>query len=891
MGNKRNKKKNYNYERESWLKFVKFANCGKVHAKNKVLIDKQPLNPFNATIDDIANFFHLIFDMSHHHYEKFTAYLRVFDHYLPNLELGKYTCQLTVHHETFLTQRPATCFINKDLLSKRPELRNREFGFAAARTWNCLSEYLEDWDQDVFLSSPDLIARFIYDNLKIRLDDGQEMFLPYYSFHETNMDRILKDLDSFLKHPVSNHEAMLRLMDTAIALDNCTLTNKMAMDLYPEHHFVKMRLEASEEEFWSCDFVEQVIMDVKKKYIPLNIAAKELGVTPSMLFATMMTNLDFDDEIPSFDIYVKMNLDEDCFWENPKVKEVLENLIHREIAVDEAAASLGVSRKRVLENCGPIKTVEELETLKKEQLLEKKNKTKAPAAKATNILDEQIRLLEEDEEELCDYELTRLKNLRERKAILEMLNMDEDKQSISVKKEDVKMEPEITSKFKLNGVWHEGVPMREKSQRIQKKVEKERLRLSTDNAFNRKGGSMGSPTWFGATVPYSPEEDKMFKSTPVPKFDLHVNQLLELTRDYRDSVKFLDSLVDESKLKVIKEEKYNVDADAVDWKEFTFKEEKIVSTASVSCIDSFGDMVTFGTAAGRVGVLLAGRCLTLVPHSDYVTSVLMSGNGTFMSTSKDGTARLTDLSHQSVGLEYSWDMTSSRRHGVLSIARLGERSFIADCGRSLVNVDIRSRNTKVINESNFLAGTCNVPINVEPQYQNLFSVVRGNCVKIFDKRNPKHEALEYSSWACKGNIQFANWSSGGKYFGINYTRELEMELLLTKAGFPKVRGNSPNFDNAKGTVSRNGEPLLGNVFCPWQETQIFSANCGSVRSNPTIKMLTVHDMFSTAPRFVMNACLNSTRSIIHCHSTRPIIILANASGAGRLSLLSSRPIE
>merc|ERR1712058_125694 len=96
MNNKRNKKKNYNYERDSWLKFVKFANCGKVHAKNKVLIDKQPLNPFNATIDDIANFFHLIFDTSHHNYEEFTAYLRVFDHYLPDLELGKHTCQLTV---------------------------------------------------------------------------------------------------------------------------------------------------------------------------------------------------------------------------------------------------------------------------------------------------------------------------------------------------------------------------------------------------------------------------------------------------------------------------------------------------------------------------------------------------------------------------------------------------------------------------------------------------------------------------------------------------------------------------------------------------------------------------------------------------------------------------
>ena len=75
-------------------------------------------------------------------------------------------------------------------------------------------------------------------------------------------------------------------------------------------------------------------------------------------------------------------------------------------------------------------------------------------------------------------------------------------------------------------------------------------------------------------------------------------------RDYRDSAKFLDSLSDESK-NILKEEKYNVDA--IDWKEFTFKEEKIVSTTHISCIDSFGDMVTFGTAAGRVGILLGGK--------------------------------------------------------------------------------------------------------------------------------------------------------------------------------------------------------------------------------------------------------------------------------------------
>ena len=113
MNEKRNKKKNYYYEREKWLNFVKFANSGKVNHKSKVLIDKQSFNPFNATLDDVANFVHFIFDMSSGNYAHFTEYLRVLDHYLPNLELGKYTCQLTVHHETFLSQRPATCFINK----------------------------------------------------------------------------------------------------------------------------------------------------------------------------------------------------------------------------------------------------------------------------------------------------------------------------------------------------------------------------------------------------------------------------------------------------------------------------------------------------------------------------------------------------------------------------------------------------------------------------------------------------------------------------------------------------------------------------------------------------------------------------------------------------------
>ena len=69
------------------------------------------------------------------------------------------------------------------------------------------------------------------------------------------------------------------------------------------------------------------------------------------------------------------------------------------------------------------------------------------------------------------------------------------------------------------------------------------------------------------------------------------------------------------------------------------------------------DMICYGDSAGGVGVFLDGRSTTLKIHNEPVTRVqwLKSsyGNG-ILSSSHDGTVRLTDVIKQQIVVKYSW---------------------------------------------------------------------------------------------------------------------------------------------------------------------------------------------------------------------------------------------
>ena len=60
------------------------------------------------------------------------------------------------------------------------------------------------------------------------------------------------------------------------------------------------------------------------------------------------------------------------------------------------------------------------------------------------------------------------------------------------------------------------------------------------------------------------------------------------------------------KLPQAEKDKYKAE---VIWSSFTDVKEHLVSTSPVSCIDSFGDFVTYGTENGAVGILIAGHSL------------------------------------------------------------------------------------------------------------------------------------------------------------------------------------------------------------------------------------------------------------------------------------------
>ena len=77
----------------------------------------------------------------------------------------------------------------------------------------------------------------------------------------------------------------------------------------------------------------------------------------------------------------------------------------------------------------------------------------------------------------------------------------------------------------------------------------------------------------------------------------------------------------------------------------------MVSSSQLTDLDTWGDLIGYGTSQGGLGVLLEGRSVTLRPHNHQVTGVSIRGSseGTggggvgLMSSSLDGTVRLYDL--------------------------------------------------------------------------------------------------------------------------------------------------------------------------------------------------------------------------------------------------------
>ena len=218
-------------------------------------------------------------------------------------------------------------------------------------------------------------------------------------------------------------------------------------------------------------------------------AAWQLGVTEDMID----TALQIDKEDPNFNMSLKKYMgqgfgNEEKFWKELSTVEVLNEVRDRKMTIKDATFMFGVSRAKLKNKVGKVKSEKEIK-IEKELSNEEKRKTNhEKKVKPPTQLEMQIKVAEDNIESLSAYDKMRLENLRERQAMLVSLNMAEDKKTLKV----TPTEKSIPIDY----------GRRDKSSRIQRKKEEFQPVFSTNGVAGiwkpRK-----SPEWVGGWYPTS----------------------------------------------------------------------------------------------------------------------------------------------------------------------------------------------------------------------------------------------------------------------------------------------------------------------------------------------------------------------------------------------------
>ena len=673
-------------------------------------------------------------------------------------------------------------------------------------TWDAFLADSQDYGYDPFKASPTQVCQFIKNLIQTK-PSGRSSLLSQHSDYSSFVIFILAALDDILaktrvvNESLSNSLVISSLMRAVVACDEKLVTNATAMNLLPKHNYVKMRqtLDEGEERFWNMKIVELALEDIREERISVHKAATELGVTPEMMFSKLNSE-DYDSEnFPSLNEFLEHESGPPAkFWRKYQVKELLVQVRNNEETLANAAAKIGVSRLEIEKRCGGIKSKEQIEAEEELERIERVNKQEEAAKKRIKRtdLDKQIHISEKNEDDLCDYEKQRLANLRERKAMMEKLDIVGDKLEIR----------RLSKVVRKPGTPKEELPRREKSSRIQRL--KENRRFASDTSLpSYHDNFRETPIWFGNIFN---KRDESFCHV-VPKFDINSEELIEITSDYRSSKTFFESVTMEGKN--IKKKPFH--DDDLDWSLLDSSEEYIVSTSAVTALDSLGDFVTYGTKAGGVGVLLAQRSLTLRPHSEPVTELLTSG-AKILSSSLDGTVRRLDLVKQVSSLEYSWDASGQTKQGVCGLVASGDHSYLMDCNDKLVQLDLRSKRVTVLFDINPFSHSDlnNRRIDIEPINKNLFSVCRDDTVMLWDFRKTGPPVQEFSfddspnlaSWSPDGSCLLVSYEEG-KHHIFDVTRHTKLTEDYLKY--------SPD-------ISTQELPSLGgNLWCSWQGSTVF----------------------------------------------------------------------
>ena len=593
--------------------------------------------------------------------------------------------------------------------------------------------------------------------------------------------------------------------------------------------------------FWRVDIVRMALRDVNKGILKIHVVASELGVTTEMVYSQLHKKGYGKHDLLSLKEFIEKEGESSCYWSNLQVQNLLDKVRNRELSDASVAAQLGVSRGEVYRRCGGIRTKEEIEAeqvmLNIQRVNEQEEAYKLRVR--TTDVDRQIWFEEEQSRrgQLCDYEKQRLENLRERKAMMEMLDVTGDKLEIRRLNRVIRTPGETSQK--------NAVARREKSTRIQTLSESKRL-----NTFKKRENELpklksgkklkrSTPDWFCRGR--SRNNEKLVHN--IPKFTVKAQQLLEITNDYRKSRIILDSLSQES-LEMRAEDEFYGD---VDWNDFSVTGDFIVSTSAVTALDSCGDFISFGTAEGGVGVVLGGRSVSLRPHSAAVTGLEVSQGTSLVSSSWDGAVRRLDLVRQLAVLEYS----AAEDAGVLGLVSRPDTptSFILDCDHALVSLDTRRKGADtLVNLPPTTFEVAPASINLEPMSKQLVSVCRDNSVKIWDLRKTSSPVWSHDiesqvlrddwqkKFEIKPDITFAGWSSNGEEFCVAQSRGPYIFDVMN--GVPHLEPRASYLNKVNKVNKRiKGTTLRGDLWSRWGQSELFCMKFGfdggQLRSNGT----------------------------------------------------------
>ena len=702
---------------------------------------------------------------------------------------------------------------------------------------------------DPFQASSVTVFEFMKMIFQTMSDNYSSLLKPHLYFYQENIKSILTNLSFFMENPMTIEDGtrtgLKKMTEAGKACDEKFISNSFAISLLPSHNYTRtlVNMELSKEGYWDTRFMRKVFHDLKKEKLVLHVAARDLGVTPEMLFNAMCKYYMVFDEKKIKVLALSEFVENKCgselqYWKEPKIQKLLTEVRHRRVPIEVLAFKIGVSRNEVDLKCGGVKTLKDIEAEEELDRIERIRKQEEAAENRikTTHLDRQIMYAEDHEEDLCAYEKQRLANLRERKALMEMLDITGDK--LEIRKLNRIIQKPGSKEGKEAGI--EEKPLaRQKSTRIRKQEEIKRLKSSEEallkshrwsrndiNVSNEQRQDYGSsltPWWFGkrfsGKTHRQGEISEINRVNVLPRIEILTKEILEITDDYRKTKILLDSISAESKGMVEENECYKAD---VNWAAFTDIREHLVSSSPITRIDTYGDFVTYGTENGAVGVLIAGHSLNLRPHTDMVSGLIMDGPR-IVSSSLDGTVRNVDLESGIVPLEYSWDMIGDSKHGVLGMTRRSEHSLFLDCDEKLVILDQRQKDPasvgdlEGVNDSYPYVDLRPSTISMEPMNSNLFSICRDSNVTIRDVRN-----INKTVWTLNSNnLTFAGWNSTAEEFTVCFNDKYW--LFDVSEGIPKKdkRFEFKTSYHLPKDVDKGDFSLDGSLWCPWQSSVLF----------------------------------------------------------------------